>query len=105
MLGIDPDLISLKSFENYQHDNERSVEFRVFPNPTTGNILVQYVGTDLEYATFNIEIFDVFGKFLQSLELNETEVSISLDNYSQGIYFYRISSLAGIVQYGKIMKL
>jgi hypothetical protein len=105
MLGIEPSLISLKSFQQYQAEEEMTAEFILSPNPTTGEIVVKYIAEDMESGTYIMEVFDVFGKYMQSIKLNETTTSISLNSYTQGIYFYRISKPDRMVKYGKIMKL
>lgn len=76
----------------------------VSPNPTTGNIIVTYQvprGTTSIY----IQIFDLYGRELtnKSLDPYGTSGNVELNNYANGIYYYRFSVNGVQKASGKIM--
>jgi hypothetical protein len=58
---------------------------RVYPNPTTGNVLVevkQHQGT--------LEVYDILGKKLQSQTVSPGMYQINLANYANGMYLIQL---------------
>ena len=74
------------------------VTFTMFPNPVE-NVLHL---TDLNGAT-KVEIYNVVGKLVHSVELFSNEVSINTQEYNSGVYFVTVHSNSG-VQSTKFLK-
>jgi hypothetical protein len=68
-------------------DNYPSV--RIYPNPTSGEIVVSS-----EYRVLSIEIFDIFEKKVSHLTISHP---ISISGLPAGIYFIRIQTEKGTV--------
>lgn len=62
-------------------------EFKVFPNPTNN---VWNVRSNTQIT--NVELFDILGKQVMSIEANNSDVEIDGTKLNTGIYFARISS-------------
>ncbi|HIN39758.1 MAG TPA: T9SS type A sorting domain-containing protein, partial [Flavobacteriales bacterium] len=58
----------------------------VYPNPTREVI---YFENTLNNQML-IYIYDAMGKLLQCLNLDENKKALNVENYSEGIYFYRV---------------
>ena len=78
-------------------------ELLVYPNPTTGNIILQNSNNrDITNALF--ELYDINGrKVLSNTLIFTTDIEISLVDIQQGIYFYNLKTGDNIVS-GKIVK-
>ncbi|NVO03117.1 MAG: immune inhibitor A [Bacteroidetes bacterium] len=77
-------------------ENENSEEVFVsdaFPNPAESECMIRY---DIKgiHQNCELKIFNSLGKlvFLKKLTENRGEISIPLNNFSSGVYFYRINS-------------
>jgi len=70
----------------------------VYPNPTTGELRIKSV----EYRVESIDIFDVYGRLLNSTiyNLNST---INISHLQAGVYFVKITAEKGVVM-RKIVK-
>ena len=73
----------------------------VFPNPASDEVEVQYSG--LKTNSF-LEIFDLEGKNIQNIQLNDDAglEEISTYNFSNGVYFYRAKKEDGNYLTGKL---
>ncbi len=78
-------------------------ELLVYPNPTTGNIILQNSNnSDITNALF--DIYDINGRKVLSNTFNFTsDIEISLVDIHQGIYFYNLKIGDNIIS-GKIVK-
>lgn len=65
----------------------------LFPNPTTGEFRIQ----NSKFSIQSVEVFDVFGKLMSSVEVNDNAVTIDASSYASGVYFVRILTEKGIV--------
>ncbi len=65
----------------------------VYPNPTTGNLMVN---SGCKNCIF--EVYDVIGKKVMSQKLNENETKVDLNSLNNGTYLYKV------VQEGVILK-
>jgi hypothetical protein len=65
----------------------------VFPNPTTGELRIDHGQLKIE----NIEIYDIFGKNVESTLANSNETIINISHLSAGVYFVKIRTEAGEV--------
>ena len=73
--------------------NEYVSNTLLYPNPTTGQFTIQNVQCIIE----NVEILDVFGKMLNSMDVNNNKAIIDINSYASGVYFTRIYTDKGII--------
>ena len=73
--------------------------FLIAPNPTSGPLKISFSNQN---KLCNIQLFNAMGQIVLEKELLNSQV-VSLDNLSNGIYFYKIESNKG-AQTGKIIK-
>jgi len=80
---------------NFQHEvsireNEKTVHWTIFPNPTTQTIKIS--GLDSFYG--KIEILDLYGeKLIEKNTLNKETLTVNIENISSGIYFVRLFNI------------
>lgn len=78
------------------------LEYRVYPNPTSGKLVLSvknYKSEELSYR-----IFDFSGKLLQDRRLQGSTVTIELDNLARAVYFLKIIDHQQEVKTFKIIK-
>ena len=73
--------------------NEHEINVSVYPNPTTGQFRIQ----NSESRIQSVEVFDVFGKLISNMEVNDNDVTVDISNYTNGVYFARIRTENGTV--------
>ena len=75
-------------------ENQLNNQFKVFPNPTTGQITIE--AKDIKTIT----ILNITGKILETKQINHSVTTIDLSNFPNGIYFIRVQTKAssGIVK-------
>lgn len=74
--------------ENYELE-----QTEVFPNPTTGQFRIQNTEIRIE----SVEVFDVYGKMMMSVQVDDNAVSIDATHLASGVYFARIVTEKGTV--------
>ena len=79
----------------------KTASVMVYPNPATSDVTV-FV-SDLSSST-KVEIMDALGRVVLSAELKSTSSTISVSEFANGMYSYRIVNENGIVGFGKIVK-
>ena len=97
----DDEFTCIQSGIVYRKKPEISQYVSVFPNPSTGKIILSYsIGTD---AT--LIVTDEMGRAILSttVEANSASKSIDLSRFTNGIYFYKICNEAFILGTGKIV--
>ena len=73
-----------------------SAWFRVYPNPTDGKFMVEYVGKD-QPGTIQVEVFSMKGERILSKEMTEVrKQEFSLEGKAEGIYLVRIVADEGM---------
>ncbi|MEO7905567.1 MAG: choice-of-anchor J domain-containing protein [Saprospiraceae bacterium] len=74
-------------------ENELASQVRVMPNPTSGNLSVEIPQVDGTNGT-KLELRDITGKHLMSIQNMETVQQLNLANYPDGIYLLSIENEA-----------
>ena len=75
----------------------------VYPNPTKDKILIDF-GSDLQFA--ELSVYAMNGKLLNKINTqNSRQISISLENYTAGLYFIEIKTKEGNFSVLKVSKL
>jgi hypothetical protein len=87
--------------DNVKDIQEQQKVFDIYPNPTKDVITVKF-GSNI--AKSNFELFDLQGKIVISVSIDETNNTIHLNQLPNGIYFYKISADGKSLQTGKISK-
>ena len=80
---------------NYELDNTL-----VYPNPTTGKFRIE----NSEFRIESVEVYDVYGKLLQAVEVRDNSVELDASAYASGMYFVRVMCDEGIVTKSIIKK-
>ena len=75
--------------DNYTLDNSVTV----YPNPTTGVVQIK----NEEWRMENVEVYDAYGKLLQTMSVFDHTVNIDLSSYAKGTYFVRVTTERGVV--------
>ena len=65
----------------------------LFPNPTSG--VVQIKNEELRIK--NLEVYDVYGKLLNVMSVNDHTAELDLSGYAKGTYFVRVTTEKGVV--------
>jgi hypothetical protein len=60
-------------------------QLSVYPNPTTGEIQIKG-----ESKIGSIQVFDVIGKLRKEINVNDTETTVNLSAFPNGIYFLKM---------------
>ncbi|MCF6366455.1 MAG: T9SS type A sorting domain-containing protein [Bacteroidales bacterium] len=66
-------------------------EIKIYPNPAKDFLNVKYINNYLSEETKTIEILSVTGKTVYSSELNNKTTTINLRNFSDGIWFLKLT--------------
>ena len=65
-------------------------QFNIFPNPSDGEIIVEYTGDSLCNATF--ELYNIYGSKLIEEKINSKKQRINLRNLENAVYIYQINN-------------
>ena len=65
----------------------------LYPNPTTGQFRIENSKLRIE----NVEVYDVYGKLITSVKVEDNSVVIDLSKNASGVYFTRIFTEKGMV--------
>ena len=65
----------------------------VYPNPTTGKFRIE----NSELSIENVEVYDVYGKLITTVKVEDNNVELDLSGNASGVYFTRIFTDKGMV--------
>jgi len=80
--------------------NETATELTIFPNPTEG---IVRINSNLAFP-YLIEVFDLSGRKVQDIKINQSNSEINLSNLSKGAYQIRVSNNYNSVRETVIIK-
>jgi len=72
----------------------------LYPNPTSGEFRIQNTESTIE----KVEIYDVYGKMLNMVEVNDNQVTLNASNYAAGMYFVKVYATNGVATKSFIKK-
>ena len=71
-------------------DTDLTNEIKVYPNPVKENLYLNF--GNLDFAASQIQLYNALGQKVYENEVNNTEMTIPVVNYSNGIYILKINS-------------
>jgi hypothetical protein len=81
-----------------------NANIKVYPNPFTNQINFELLGAN-DIATLEINVFDALGRSVSTQKtMNNSIVSLSLNETANGVYFYTIKQNGALVGNGKVVK-
>jgi len=81
-------------------ENKHEKGTHIYPNPATDRLWINCLDSDLP---LNIEFYDLHGRLIKTVIVNETGMQIGLQDFSKGFYSYRIFNKAGLIDFGKVV--
>ncbi len=72
------------------YDLESSVN--LYPNPTADRVTISAQG-----MMESVSMYDVYGKLINMMKVNDTNATVDLSSYASGVYFARITTENGVV--------
>lgn len=88
--GFSPEVIDLLPPKpvgiNELSNSEASIEFKVYPNPTSGMIKIQ-LKTERSSSATQLQLFDTNGRLVREEQLLNGEGQIDLSDQPRGLYF------------------
>ncbi len=72
------------------YDLESSVS--LYPNPTSDRVTISAQG-----MMESVSMYDVYGKLISTMKVNDTNATVDLSSYASGVYFARITTENGVV--------
>lgn len=106
--------LTLRKFDTilvsaYTHDNGQKVhleeepnsQLSVYPNPANHEIFVS--GLYLEREPLSLELFDLVGNKLLTIDLRESDTSLDLSLYPEGVYVILISRRGRLLDTHKLV--
>ncbi|MCF1420062.1 T9SS type A sorting domain-containing protein [Mangrovimonas futianensis] len=92
---------AITSFESLSliENTAQEGSIKIFPNPTFGEVMIVSPSSPIQL----LEVLDMNGRILNSLELNKRRTICDLSAYQKGVYFVKIKTQDGV--YGsKVIK-
>jgi hypothetical protein len=81
------------------NENKNVLVFFIYPNPTSGSVLIN------SQTNFNfVEVLSITGQTLLSEKVNSKTHQLQLQNFSEGIYFVKVSYADGRSLTKKVIK-
>lgn len=91
--------VSVKSFDmTSSTDNVTTIETHVYPNPTTGNITINF-----NEENISLELIDITGRIVYQEKNFISGSQLDLSNSNNGIYFIKLNSETGYEHSEKIV--
>lgn len=76
-------------------------QLTVFPNPTSDKLEFIY---EKEQGVIDIKIYSVLGNEVKTIKVSEKSTTISVQNFPQGVYLYKIFQNQNLINEGKFVK-
>lgn len=80
---------------------EMRVDFKVYPNPSTGTFTVE--GTALEQADRSIKVFDMQGRTITQVPMNHDKAQLDLSTNGPGIYLLMVMDAGAVLYTRKVV--
>lgn len=86
------------------NDHNLNTSMNVYPNPTSDKVNVQLTEYDSQSNNMEIQLFDIYGKLLQTVPASNENLRINLSSYAQGVYFIKAVVEGNVLAVRKVVK-
>lgn len=83
---ITTNTVSTTIVNTLSNENFKISDFLLYPNPTE-----EFLNIDSKNKLNDIKIFDINGRILKSLYIDDTKIKINISNFKSGVYFIQIT--------------
>jgi len=79
----------------FESQTGQDMEATFYPNPFTDKFFIELGNPDLAYEPFSVEVFNLFGSVVKSMETNSynSRIELNLGNLLPGMYVIRVTPL------------
>jgi len=88
--------------ENLKRDEQDGVFKNIYPNPTSGNVIIQFSKI---IKNAQLQIFDENGRFYLEENITGAEFNVNLSMLQAGVYYFKIKTTNGLNITKKIVKI
>lgn len=84
--------------------NEQKIQMIAYPNPANNDVTFKIIHTDTK-SSCKVSLFNIRGEILLNFNIDESETTktISLEDYSSGVYFYKVEDKEKVLQTNKLI--
>ena len=75
--------------------------FTISPNPAQDQL---YIRLDELSSSTTLEVYDIHGRLLEILKMNEIEIQLDVSDYASGMYFIQIKGESSNTQIARFLK-
>jgi hypothetical protein len=101
--GLKPDMGKYESnIATNVNENDLVLNIAVYPNPVTTGFILK-ISNNILLDNAALKIYDVFGKEVKSIFINNNEVTVNRGELKAGIYFYSILNNNSSIGKGKLL--
>jgi hypothetical protein len=86
------------------NNHDLNANMNVYPNPTSDKVNVLLSGYNSQSDNMDIQLFDIYGKLLQTVPVTNENMQIDLSSYAQGVYFIKATVDGKAIAVRKIVK-
>ena len=105
MLGIEPDEYSERKLQQPAEDGAVLGEFILYPNPAENSIVITYTGDVQKLKDCTMEIYDIYGSTVRSININNITQDININDLARGMYLYRVIDTGKVLYFSKFIKM
>jgi len=81
-----------------------TLDYRAYPNPATDFILLKVDNDNIPLSTLTIFMYDLSGKLIKILNINDIETIIHMENFKPAVYYLKVIQGSKEVKTFKIIK-
>jgi len=86
--------------ENFSINNFELAQYKTYPNPASDVWNISSAHTQIK----SVQIFNTLGKSVKEIKVNDSEISIQVNDLASGIYFAKIQDTNGQINTRKLIK-
>lgn len=98
-MNTNPETVLVTGINEYYLNNLVSIS----PNPLNTSATIELKNTKLNLQNTNLILFDVLGKEIKKIELDDYKIRIEKGDLNAGIYFYKVMNENQIISTGKLV--
>ncbi|MBR4536891.1 MAG: T9SS type A sorting domain-containing protein, partial [Bacteroidales bacterium] len=85
--GCDSVIVLHLTIETSVPSHFSAFDMKVYPNPTTGNLLVEFeeVGMNTQ-----LQVYDIYGKLVMQYSINDRLTELNIGHFANGVYLLRM---------------